>query len=488
MIHVFRQIRTSLKARLLLWVWFTSSLATSLFISIQLYTDYKEEHNLALQQFQVIKDNYLPSLNKSMWDYNFNYINLQIQSLNNLPYVTHIALFAGQDEVYNSSEVWSEDDLQVATFKLDYQGEKIGELKAGLDIASIRDTYINKAVKILFAQSIKTFIVCYLLLLIFSKVIMRHILQTAKYLENFKLEDDNKLELKRGNVNDELSTLTNNINNLKEDLFESNQQLIRFSKTLEEKVKERTEELELERTKSIHAAKLASLGEMAGGIAHEINNPLAIISASMSLLKRLRELDKLEEKNFTEIYSTIDRTLKRISKIIAGLRVVSRDTGEFSRSHVKVGTIFDDVLGLCSEKFKNHGVALQIEINKDQELFCDRVQISQVLINLIGNAYDVAVEQPEKWVKIIQEEDEENDIIRIIDSGRNIPEEIVDKMFNPFFTTKEIGKGTGLGLSISRTIILKHKGTLDVDRSYLNTCFVIKIPKYNAKEQITQSA
>lgn len=116
-----------------------------------------------------------------------------------------------------------------------------------------------------------------------------------------------------------------------------------------------------------------------------------------------------------------------------------------------------------------------------RKLLCDRVQISQVMINFLSNAFDAIESHQEKWVEINCEDDTYFDIITFTDSGHGIPPEVVEKMFNPFYTSKDVGKGTGLGLSISKGIMEKHGGEIMVDRTSKNTCFVLKIPKEESR-------
>jgi two-component system NtrC family sensor kinase len=249
------------------------------------------------------------------------------------------------------------------------------------------------------------------------------------------------------------------------------------AENLEFLVQERTIELDDARAKGMNSAKLVALGEMAGSIAHEINNPLAIIQANANLLKDLmgENIDKVMGLKIAEkIISTTDR----IAKIIKGLRIISRNGDGDPFSPVALGLLIEDTLGICREKFKSH--AVKIEINSQSALTqieCRQVQITQVLINLLNNAYDAVENLPERWVKIDITEDSESVEISLTDSGNGLPKELIEKIYQPFFTTKGIGKGTGLGLSISKGLIQSHKGKLWVDETCQNTRFTINLPK-----------
>lgn len=247
---------------------------------------------------------------------------------------------------------------------------------------------------------------------------------------------------------------------------------------LEQIIKDRTMELEEQRIRSAHASKMAVLGEMAGSIAHEINNPLAIISLCSHQLLKLVKNEKLTPDALKSILNDISSTTIRIEKIIKGLRFFARDASldEFSQS--TIGQIIDDTLSLCQEKFKKHGCEVQLTFHhSDLVLKCQPVSISQALLNLLSNSFDAVFEQEDKWIRLECKETSGYIELQVIDSGKGIPAEIRDKIMVPFFTTKPMGKGTGLGLAIVRGIIEQHKGEFFFDDSNVNTAFVIRLPK-----------
>jgi len=244
-------------------------------------------------------------------------------------------------------------------------------------------------------------------------------------------------------------------------------------------VKKKAEELEEQKNLMFHASKMAALGEMAAGIAHEINNPLSIISLNNHMLLHQIEQDHLDRDNIKRFVKNIEITVMRISKIITGLRTISRDDSNEDFATNRFGDILDDVLALSGEKFKVHGIDLRVSVDEsvaDLKFKCRRVQLSQVLINLLGNAYDSVENLEHPWIAIEAKIEKNCLVIFVSDAGPGIPLELQEKIFQPFFTTKEVGKGTGLGLSLSSSIIRAHKGEITIDNSSPHTRFVIKIP------------
>ncbi len=248
----------------------------------------------------------------------------------------------------------------------------------------------------------------------------------------------------------------------------------RFDITSEKKIEQALEE---EKIKNIHMSRLSSLGEMASGIAHEINNPLAIINGQMSIM--VRKLKVLQsQESIPSIIESIEKSqtqVFRITKIINGLREFSRSGDDQNDEMIEIKSIFDAVEGLCFEKIKKAGVNFEFGSAKG-ELKCNPIQVEQVLVNLINNAVDAVVNLTDRWIKVEAHVVQGFVEISVTDSGTGIPAKIASKIMQPFFTTKEIGKGTGLGLSISHGIIKKYGGTLELDSNSKNTRFVVFLP------------
>lgn len=239
---------------------------------------------------------------------------------------------------------------------------------------------------------------------------------------------------------------------------------------------ENLRKLELEHKKQIQVQKLSSLGEMAGGISHEINNPLMVIIGKTYNLKR--DLSKKlppEDSSFADI-EKIDSMVYRISRIIRALRNFSRNSEHDPSEKVDLQSILDSTLDLCRERFASNGINLEIKSESQLEIFCRPTEIAQVLLNLLNNAFDASESRPEPKVSISARKVMNKIEIIVEDNGKGIPSEIEDKIMQPFFTTKDIGKGTGLGLSISKGLIESHQGTLTLTAGTGKTTFQILLP------------
>lgn len=236
-------------------------------------------------------------------------------------------------------------------------------------------------------------------------------------------------------------------------------------------------EIEVEKIKVIHNEKFAALGEMAGGIAHEINNPLAIIMGHTQSLKMKITSGNLNETDVLKSLDKIENTTKRINKIVNSLRMIARDGLDDDFSNVVMPIFIDDIKSFWEQRLINSNIQLIIDpYDEKMTAYCKPVQIILVLLNLIGNAYHAIKDSTdEKWIRVNISSSENNLYIKVIDSGEGIPENIRHKIFDPFFTTKAAGEGTGLGLSISAGIAKVNKGSLTLDPTNPNTCFVLTL-------------
>ncbi|MDD4975717.1 MAG: ATP-binding protein, partial [Bacteriovorax sp.] len=236
--------------------------------------------------------------------------------------------------------------------------------------------------------------------------------------------------------------------------------------------------IEMQQLNLISASKLATLGEMAANIAHEINNPLTTIKIITEMVRRSLSRDNPQIEDSINKLDGLKKTIDRIANIIKNLQSFARDGSADPFQEENLNKIIIETLSFCDERLKKNSVKLYLdEFPTDLVITCRSVQISQVLLNLLNNAFDAIETLEEKWIRITVVLKPNSIQINITDSGPGIPNEIADKVFKPFFTTKKMNKGTGLGLSISRKIIEEHKGNLILDTTSRNTRFVIELPK-----------
>ncbi|MCK6597849.1 MAG: ATP-binding protein [Bdellovibrionaceae bacterium] len=253
--------------------------------------------------------------------------------------------------------------------------------------------------------------------------------------------------------------------------------LVELNDELEIIVTEKTNSLLKEREANFHASKMATLGQIASGVAHEINNPLTIIQAKvLTMEKKLERKNKLDLETVEDL-KKITNTVDRIAKIVKGLKFVSRDGQKDPESKVNLSSLFQTTLEFCGERLKNNQVNYEINLHGfDYEVEVKETQIVQVLLNLINNAFDAIKDSEFKWIRLDCVENKGKLEVHIIDSGLGIPEKNIPQLMAPFFTTKPAGQGTGLGLSISKTIIENHMGKLFYNKESKNTDFVVEIP------------
>ncbi|MBX3022548.1 MAG: PAS domain-containing protein [Bdellovibrionales bacterium] len=269
---------------------------------------------------------------------------------------------------------------------------------------------------------------------------------------------------------------------VKSPIFDANNNVVMMvgiSRDVTER-RESDNKLKAERARTMYAAKMASLGEMAAGVAHEINNPLTVISGLAEVNSELLEETNPDLQRIANNMAAIERTARKLAKIVSGLRAFSRDGKSDPFLPVRLGDVIEDTLAFSKERIALNSIELQVIHSSPSPMIeCRATQIGQVVLNLLNNACDAIAEQPQKWIKIETRADGDFVELSVTNSGPPISKEVRDKLFSPFFTTKDIGKGTGLGLSISKGIIENHNGVLFLDQNSPHTRFVFRLKEYH---------
>lgn len=425
--------------------------------------------------YKRIKTGYLESIATAVWDLDEEQIQKQMQGILNLPDVANISLET-ESKTLDRSLKKTRDNIDKYTITREFplvladQNRVVGHLAVSITQYYIYKRLINKGALFFTTQGIKTFIVSFIMFLIFQNIISRHIFAIITQIKTKEVKDftkkSNQIYLNRNKPHkDELTYLVDRLN-----------EVFRLAAI---NLKQKDQIIEQQNKSVIQSTKMAAVGEMAGGIAHEINNPLAIILGNTD--RGLREIayDNLDRDLIKSAFLKIRDMGFRISSIVKGLLYFSHESMEEPLVQASVAKIIDMAIDLCSEKYKNSGVDLAIENIEDIQISCREVQISQVVLNVLNNAYDAVMEDKDlsqRWVKITTLTRKGFIQISISNGGTAIANEIVERIFDPFYTTKPIGKGTGLGLSISKGILEAHNGALLVETNEGFTCFKLNLP------------
>ncbi len=246
-----------------------------------------------------------------------------------------------------------------------------------------------------------------------------------------------------------------------------------------------TKRLETEQ-QLIQASKMATLGEMATGIAHELNQPLSVIKTASSFsIKKIDKNESIEDEILSNLLIKIDRNVDRAAKIINHMRQFARKS-DMDFEKVQINEVLQRAFEIFSQQLKLKGIDVVWKIEKGlPKINADPSRLEQVFINLLLNARDAIEEQCgprelkmcEKKITLTTRSDPQNVICKVCDTGKGVPETITDKIFEPFYTTKEVGKGTGLGLSISYGIVKDCGGNIRVvPNKPEGACFILKFP------------
>ncbi len=242
--------------------------------------------------------------------------------------------------------------------------------------------------------------------------------------------------------------------------------------------KELEAQVEASRMQVVSSARLSALGMMAGGLAHEINNPLGIIHAYASNLLEMAQDGQISIAVLESTSAHIKETAERIGRIINSLRHIAREGDGDPILPVTLRDLIERVLELSHERFRMHSIRLSCAtIDRQLQLPCREVQIAQVLMNLLQNAFDAVEDSPgEKWVSMDVNTKDNSVVVSVTDSGSGVPLALRERIMEPFFTTKPVGKGMGLGLSLSRSIAEGHSGALTLGERNGHTCFSLTLP------------
>ena len=302
----------------------------------------------------------------------------------------------------------------------------------------------------------------------------------TKEVANLNL--DHKVDI---HSRDELGNLAHSFNKMTDQLKEANEAVQNWSSQLENRVKEKTQELEKTQSQLIAAERMASMGELSAMVAHEINNPLSGILSYAKVSSKYLSRDNINAEILESVKQNLtfisDET-KRCGNIVKSLLVFARKTSEdFKEEHLNI--IIDNSIKVIDHSVEMKELVLVKELDQENDVIqCDAGGIQQVLVALIVNSIEATSRGGKITIKADCRTEKDRIRIMVTDEGKGIPDDVLPHIFEPLFSTK--AKNTGLGLSLVYGIVEQHAGVIDV-KSKVNegTTFTIILPRVSSKKE-----
>ena len=502
--------------------------------------EYRNTTNDVFEELQTIQSSVEPSIAQALWDTNYHQLVRQLNGIIQLPVVYGAKVYNEHNElIYSKSEkspyiiplggadltlpIISQLDVSntfstesIIKYKDRFEEQNVGKL-----ILFTKNSTIFQRVELgfsllIFNAILKTTALWFIFIWFSKKILSQPLSRFSSQVQAVAPSDIHHARIDLGRLEyDELTILEHSFNHMLRSLEATQRELREANKNLENKVTKRTEDLklslnqlerkheELKNTQEqlLQAEKMASLGSLIAGIAHEINNPTNFAHAGAQNLKvELKDFESFlhslleddDESEFKPIFrdkitslqkqlNTIETGTKRIAHIVSDLRTFSRNSNE-NKCKIHLADNIQSVINLIKSHYKEE-INFHTEIPSDIELVCWPEKLNQVFMNIVVNACHAAQKNHPLDDKIkptiqIKATCTNNSVtINVSDNGGGIAPELINRVFEPFFTTKAVGSGTGLGLSISYNIVKEHGGEIYVcSEEGKETTFTIKLP------------
>ena len=484
---------TGLSKKLITLVVLVSSI-TSLMVTVtNIFLDYRNESNRIDETIGLIKENNAQALTFAVWNFEDNLIGAQLDGILHFRYLATAKVLDSKGVQVLSrgrGELLMSRNYQIPLiFKRD-NGEvvNLGILDLAFDLQQLYMDLVNKFAIVFFSQFIKMLIASMVLVYFFRKLLVFPLVDVQNQLLSMNFEKDELRIPHRWSMGkeDELDGMFKSVQMMIAKVRGSQNELKKLNSELDNLAHQRAEIIVSQRKMIEESERFASLGKMAGGIAHEINTPLA---AALMRIEHLRRHNYIQSQ--TEVLGSlekVDKVLVKISDIVSSMRSLYRDGSNEELQPVDIEKALQDTLTVCREKLALADVKSRMVIStKGLHVLGTPTQISQVILNLVNNAFDAIESLPEKWIELKVEDGVEYVDLLIVDSGAGIPADVVQKMFDPYYTTKGVGKGSGLGLSLVRTILQRISAEIKYCDEAKNTTFHVRFQKItdpNAKTKL----
>ena len=372
------------------------------------------------------------------------------------------------------SQIPNETDCFTGSCHVHKENQQIlGFVEADLSLALLDEALFKQGLALTAYVIIFVLAVSMFLGIINYKIVTHPVQQLTEAMEHVANGDLNySVPIKS---NDEIGMLGSAFNAMIKDLKTARDQREKWTQTLEEEIAKKTEEIQKTHANLVQTEKLASLGRMAAGVAHEINNPLTGVVTFAHLLKKQFAPESTEAQDLDIIIEQAERCSKIIKNLLTFARATPTEKGKVSINDVLSRTIF-----MVQNQEKFHHIKFNINLENTQFIIVgDSSQFQQIFLNMFINAADAMGGRGNITVAThtVKEDGKSSVEIEFTDEGTGIKEEDMAKLFEPFFTTKPVGKGTGLGLSVSHGIVKHFGGTITVKSEVgKGTSFFVRLP------------
>ena len=484
-----------LARRVLIYIILCSSVVSVIAVATRLYVDFTDKVAQLEQRFDNIETSYIESISTSLWDFNEALVQQQIQGIVNLPDIefARVTTEFGNSYQVGDSAVIAE---KVRNYPIVYGENEIGLLTVYASYNDIYQQLKQRGGFIVVTEIVKTFLVALCIIVVVHWLITRHIYRITNYSQRLSSETlTEELVLDGRPVQkDELDQLVDAINAmrlaLKNDIVkleEAENALIQLNGDLEIKVYQRTAELEdsnkqlqrslddltLAKDQLVQSEKMASLGQLVAGVAHEVNTPLGICVTSITALKEkvdhlthLVDSEKLTKKELTNTLSLlaeyeqiIERSLNKAVELIRGFKSVAVEQHTDPELEINLARHVYDVVNTVKTLFKRKNYQLDIKVDEDLNLVTFPSAWNQILTNFLMNSHIHGFDGREGGnIKIAFSQQEHHLVLDYQDDGKGISEEIKKHIFDPFVTTKRGQGGSGLGLNIVFNLVSSKLG------------------------------
>lgn len=456
-----------------------SSIITLLFTIVQLSLEYDKQLDQRILIKEIINNSLLDSLSKSIWTYDDAQINLQLQGIVNIPTIERAVLELPENVEFKIGSFKSSNIIS-EKFTVDYlQGTQIinvGELIIYSEMNSTYNHLFTFGSIMLISNFLKTALVVIFMLYLSDRLIGRHLMTISRTLSKYnEQEKPDVIDLKRHNFdeNDEIDLLVDSINNMQQRIYFERNKAINELKQKEEI----QSQIATQKESLLKLEHKVSMSEIVRSLANELNAPLINIKTFSKL-----SLEQMQEHSFEpkRLELSVD---KIIESSCHALDIVNRTTEIMKRSEPKrisinINPLIARATLLLSQELKHAFITVKHHADEQSiAVFVDELQIEQVLMNVLRNSIEAlgSFNISNKLIEISAITSNEKLIISIEDNGPGLSEVIIDKVFTPFFSTKE--KGLGVGLSIAQTLITSNQGSISIYRNNKQgACFNIELP------------